>query len=57
MAEGRKRVAICAMKQERPQLVWLYVHPTHYLVNVRAGLRAEEVAGWACTIAVDDSVG
>ena len=29
MAEGRKRVAICAMKQERPQLVWLCVHPTH----------------------------
>jgi hypothetical protein len=29
MAEGRKRVAICAMKQERPQLVWLCVHPIH----------------------------
>ena len=28
--------AIGAMKQERPQLVWLSVHPT-YLLGVRAG--------------------
>jgi hypothetical protein len=26
--------------------------PPHTLVMVRAGLRAEEVAGWACTIAI-----
>jgi hypothetical protein len=26
--------------------------PPNTLVEVRAGLRAEEVAGWACTIAI-----
>ena len=31
MAEGRKRVAICAMKQERPQLVWLCVPSEKYM--------------------------
>ena len=41
MAEGRKRVAICAMKQERPQLVWLSVHPTQWFgVRVEVGARA-----------------
>jgi hypothetical protein len=33
------------MKQERPQLVGLNVHPTHYVIRVRKGFRAEEVVG------------
>jgi hypothetical protein len=44
---------ICAMKQQGPRLVWLSVlTEPHTLVEVRAGLRAGEVAGWAFTIAM-----